>query len=155
MRRKLSLPLRLAILVAGTSLPLIGFSAAIVYQHYKQDQQDAFGRVLQITRSIQLVLDREMQGIVSGLTVLAGSDSLARDDFNTFRGRVQGFLSQFPGHASIIVADREGRRSSIPARNPAPCCRRARIAKTAMRFSRHANRLFRSCLLVLSPSVRS
>ena len=110
MRRKLSLPLRLAILVAGTSLPLIGFSAAIVYQHYRQDQQDAFGRVLQITRSIQLVLDREMQGIVSGLTVLAGSDSLARGDFESFRGRVQGFLSQFPGRSSIIVADREGRQ---------------------------------------------
>lgn len=99
MRRKLSLPLRLAILVAGTTLPLIGFSAAIVYQHYRQDQQDAFGRVLQVTRSIQQVLDREMQGIVSGLTVLAGSDSLARGDFEAFRGRVQGFLAQFPGHA--------------------------------------------------------
>ena len=110
MRRKLSLPLRLAILVAGTTLPLIGFSAAIVYQHYRQDQQDAFGRVLQVTRSIQQVLDREMQGIVSGLTVLAGSDSLARGDFDAFRGRVQGFLAQFPGHASIIVGDREGRQ---------------------------------------------
>jgi len=66
MRRNLSLPLRLAILVAGTTLPLIGFSAAIVYQHYRQDQRDAFGRVLQFTRGIQLVLDREMQGIVSG-----------------------------------------------------------------------------------------
>ena len=76
MRRSLSLPLRLAILVAGTILPLIGFAAAIVYQHYRQDQRDAFARVLQNTRSIQLVLDREMQGIVSGLTVLAGSDLL-------------------------------------------------------------------------------
>ncbi|HEY6380321.1 MAG TPA: sensor histidine kinase [Pseudolabrys sp.] len=110
MRRKLSLPLRLAILVAGTILPLIGFSAAIVYQHYRQDQQDAFGRVLQVTRSIQQVLDREMQGIVSGLTVLAGSDSLARGDFDAFRGRVQAFLAQFPGRASVIVGDREGRQ---------------------------------------------
>jgi len=110
MRRKLSLPLRLAILVAGTILPLIGFSAAIVYQHYRQDQQDAFGRVLQVTRSIQQVLDREMQGIVSGLTVLAGSDSHARGDFDAFCGRVQAFLAQFPGHASVIVGDREGRQ---------------------------------------------
>ena len=74
MRRSLSLRLRLAILVAGTILPLIGFAAAIVYQHYRQDQRDAFARVLQNTRSIQLVLDREMQGIVSGLAVLAGAD---------------------------------------------------------------------------------
>ena len=87
MRRSLSLRLRLAILVAGTILPLIGFAAAIVYQHYRQDQRDAFARVLQNTRSIQLVLDREMQGIVSGLTVLAGSDSLSRGDFEGFRSR--------------------------------------------------------------------
>ncbi|MGB8015858.1 MAG: hypothetical protein WCF80_08225 [Pseudolabrys sp.] len=87
MRRSLSLRLRLAILVAGTILPLIGFAAAIVYQHYRQDQRDAFARVLQNTRSIQLILDREMQGIVSGLTVLAGSDSLMRGDFGSFRSR--------------------------------------------------------------------
>jgi hypothetical protein len=42
--------------------------------------------VLQNTRSIQLILDREMQGI-AGLTVLAGSDSLMRGDFESFRSR--------------------------------------------------------------------
>src|SRR5262249_56230207 len=107
MRRKLSLPLRLAILVAGTILPLIGFSAAIVYQHYIQDRQDAFGRVLQVTRSIQQVVDREMQGIVSGLIVLAGSDSLARGDFDAFRRRRQRFLSPFPAPPSFPPPPRE------------------------------------------------
>src|SRR6476620_6214070 len=110
MRRSLSLRLRLAILVAGTILPLIGFAAAIVYQHYRQDQRDAFARVLQNTRSIQLVLDREMQGIVSGLTVLAGSDSLSRGDFEGFRSRAKAFLAQFPDAPSIVIGDREGRQ---------------------------------------------
>lgn len=127
MRRSLSLPLRLAILVAGTSLPLIGFSAAIVYQHYKQDQREAFGRVLQFTRSIQLVLDREMQGIASGLTVLASSDSLARDDFEGFRARARAFLLQYPGTPSIVIGDRAGRQvfnsaiplgTALPSRTP-------------------------------------
>ena len=123
MRRSLSLPLRLAILVAGTSLPLIGFAAAIVYQHYRQDQRDAFARVLQNTRSIQLVLDREMQGIVSGLTVLAGSDSLSRGDLESFRSRARAFLAQFPENPSIVIGDREGRQvfnSSRPAGEPLP-----------------------------------
>jgi two-component sensor histidine kinase len=123
MRRTLSLPLRLAILVAGTILPLIGFAAAIVYQHYRQDQRDAFARVLQNTRSIQLVLDREMQGIVSGLTVLAGSDSLARGDFEGFRPRAKAFLAQFPDNPSIVIGDREGRQvfnSSRPPGEPLP-----------------------------------
>lgn len=110
MRGSLSLPLRLAVLVAGTSLPLIGFSAAIVYQHYQQDQREAFGRVLQFTRSIQLVLDREMQGIASGLAVLAGADSLAHGDFETFRARARAFLSQYPDDPSIVIAERAGRQ---------------------------------------------
>jgi hypothetical protein len=56
MFRAISLPVRLAILVAGTTLPLIGFAAAIVYQHYLQDRKEAFDRVEQFTHSIQLVL---------------------------------------------------------------------------------------------------
>ncbi|MGC1941183.1 MAG: sensor histidine kinase [Pseudolabrys sp.] len=122
MRRSLSLRLRLAILVAGTILPLIGFAAAIVYQHYRQDQRDAFARVLQNTRSIQLILDREMQGI-AGLTVLAGSDSLMRGDFESFRSRARAFLAQFPDDPSIVIGDREGRQvfnSSRPVGEPLP-----------------------------------
>jgi two-component sensor histidine kinase len=118
MRRSLSLRLRLAILVAGTILPLIGFAAAIVYQHYRQDQRDAFARVLQNTRSIQLVLDREMQGIVSGLTVLAGSDSLSRVDFEGFRSRAKAFLAQFPDAPSIVIGDRQGRQVFNSSRPP-------------------------------------
>jgi two-component sensor histidine kinase len=118
MRRSLSLRLRLAILVAGTILPLIGFAAAIVYQHYRQDQRDAFARVLQNTRSIQLVLDREMQGIVSGLTVLAGSDSLSRGDFEGFRSRAKAFLAQFPDAPSIVIGDRAGRQVFNSSRPP-------------------------------------
>ena len=118
MRREMSLRLRLAILVAGTCLPLIAFSAAIIYQHYAQDRREAFARVLQNTRAIQLVLDREMQGVVSGLTVLAGSDSLARGDFTAFRGRAQGFLAQYPGHSSIVVGKRDGSQVFNSAKAP-------------------------------------
>src|SRR5215831_1384046 len=123
MRRSLSLRVRLAILVAGTTLPLIGFSAATVYQHYRQDQREAFARVLQYTRSIQLVLDREMQGIVSGLTVLAGADSLARGDLEAFRARVRTFVAPFPDHPSVVIGDREGRQifnSAVAPNEPLP-----------------------------------
>src|SRR6185437_15613782 len=108
MPRSLSLPLRLAILVAGTILPLILFSGALVYQHYRQDQAAAFGRVLQFTRGLKLVLEREMQGIVSGLTVLASSPSLQQGDFVGFRTIADAFLARFPGYPSIIIADAAG-----------------------------------------------
>ncbi len=123
MFRSISLPVRLAILVAGTTLPLIVFSAAIVYQHYEQDQKEAYDRVLQLTRSIQLVVDREMQGVVSGLTVLANSGSLAQDNFENFRRRAQSFLAEFPGQTSISIGDKDGRQlfnSAVPAGTPLP-----------------------------------
>src|SRR6476469_3834143 len=118
MRRSLSLRLRLAISVAGTVLPLIGFAAAIVYQHYRQDQRDAFARVLQNTRSIQLVLDRELQGIVSGLTVLAESDALSRGDFGGLRSRANGVLAQLPDAPSSGIGELEGRQVFTSSRPP-------------------------------------
>lgn len=123
MFRTISLPVRLGMLVAGTLLPLIGFATAIVYMHYKQDQRDAFGRVLQFTRGIQLVLDREMQGIVSGLTVLATSEALARHDFAGFQRRAEAFLAQYPDNPSIVIGDVQGNQifnSSKPPGSPLP-----------------------------------
>ena len=38
--QKLSLPVRLALLVAGTTLPLIVFAVGIVVYNYKQDRDD-------------------------------------------------------------------------------------------------------------------
>ena len=58
---KLTLPVRLALLVAGTMLPLIIFAAGIVFYNYQQDRQDATQRVLETARSIRLLLDAEMQ----------------------------------------------------------------------------------------------
>ncbi len=64
---KLSLPLRLALLVAGTTLPLIVFATGIVFYNYLQDRKDATQRVLETVRSIRLVLDAEMQRMAGGL----------------------------------------------------------------------------------------
>ncbi len=64
---KLSLPVRLALLIAGTTLPLIIFAVVIVFDNYKQDRRDATQRVLDTTRSIRLVLDAEVQRMTGGL----------------------------------------------------------------------------------------
>ena len=68
---KPSLPVRLALLVAGTTLPLIIFAAGIVFHNYEQDRQDASQRDLQTVRSVRLVLDAEIQRMTGGLEVLA------------------------------------------------------------------------------------
>jgi two-component sensor histidine kinase len=123
---KSSLPVRLALLVAGTTLPLIIFAAGLVYNHYQQDRRQATQRVLETVRSIRLVLDAEMQRMTGALQVLALTDVLRDRNFDEFRRLSRGFLEQYGNGGVILVADREGRQlfssvtsdtDSLPPRN--------------------------------------
>ena len=123
---KPSLPVRLALLVAGTTLPLIIFAAGIVFNNYEQDRKEASQRVLETVRSIRLVLDAEMQRMTGALQVLALTNPLREGDFETFRRIAQGFLDQYRDGGVVLVADREGRQlfssvasdtANLPLRN--------------------------------------
>ncbi|KJC60838.1 histidine kinase [Bradyrhizobium sp. LTSPM299] len=123
---KLTLPVRLALLVAGTMLPLIVFAVGIVFHNYGQDRKDATQRVLETVRSIRLVLDAEMQRMTGGVQVLALTESLRNGDFDRFRRMSNGFLDQYGKDGVLIVADRQGRQlfssvtsdtASLPLRN--------------------------------------
>jgi two-component sensor histidine kinase len=123
---KLSLPVRLALLVAGTTLPLIVFAVGLAYFNYQQDRRDATSRVLETVRSIRLVLDSEVQRMTGGLQVLALSDSLRGDDFASFGHLAQGFLEPYGRNSVLLVSDRTGRQlfsttatdaSTLPKRN--------------------------------------
>ena len=118
--------MRLALLVAGTTLPLILFAAGIVFNNYEQDRRDATQRVLETVRSIRLVLDSEMQRMTGALQVLSLTNALRDRDFESFRRISQGFLDQYGEGGVVLVADREGRQvfssvttdtASLPPRN--------------------------------------
>jgi two-component sensor histidine kinase len=120
------LPVRLALLVAGTTLPLIIFAAAIVFKNYQQDRASASQRVLETVRSIRLVLDAEVHRMTEALQVLALTNALRDGDFDGFRRIVQGFLDQYGEGGVVLVADREGRQvfssvtpdtANLPPRN--------------------------------------
>jgi two-component sensor histidine kinase len=117
---------RLALLVAGTTLPLIIFAVGIVFNNYEQDRRNASQRVLETVRSIRLVLDAEMQRMTGALQVLALTDPLRNGDFATFRRIAQGFLDQYRDGGVVLVADREGHQlfssvatdtTNLPLRN--------------------------------------
>src|ERR1700736_4763354 len=86
---KPTLPVRLALLVAGTTLPLIVFATVIVFNNYEQDRRNASRRVLETVRSIRLVLDAEMQRMTGGLQVLSLTTALRDGDFEAFRRMAQ------------------------------------------------------------------
>jgi two-component sensor histidine kinase len=117
---------RLALLVAGTTLPLIAFAAVIVLSNYEQDRKAASQRVLDTVRSIRLVLDAEVQRMTGGLQVLALTNALRSGDFDNFRRIALGFLDQYGRDGVVLVANREGRQlfssvtsetASLPPRN--------------------------------------
>ena len=121
---KPSPPVRLALLVAGTTLPLIIFATVIVFNNYEEERKDASRRVLETVRSIRLVLDAEMQRMAGGLLML--TTALREGDFGNFRRIALGFLDQYGKDGVILVADREGRQlfssvtsdtASLPLRN--------------------------------------
>lgn len=129
---RLSLPVRLALLVAGTTLPLILFAGVIVYQTYSKDREQASARVLEAVRSMRIALDSEVQRIVGGLQVLSLTNSLRNGDFNGFRRVAEGFLEQYEGGV-LLIADRDGRQvfssvtedaASLPPRNNQEVVRR-------------------------------
>jgi two-component sensor histidine kinase len=117
---------RLALLVAGTTLPLIIFATVIVLNNYEQDRRDASQRVLETVRSIRLVLDAELQRMTGGLQVLSLTNALRSGDFDNFRRIALGFLDQYGKDGVVLVADRGGRQlfssvtpdtASLPLRN--------------------------------------
>lgn len=122
---RLSLPVRLALLVAGTTLPLILFAGGITYFNYERDREQAAVRVLEAVRSIRIALDAEVQRMVGGLQVLSLTNSLRNGDFKNFRRVAEGFLEQYEGGV-LLIADRDGRQvfssvtddaSTLPPRN--------------------------------------
>ena len=123
---KFTLPVRLALLVAGTTLPLIVFAVGLAYANYRQDRTDATRRVLETVRSMRLVLDAEVQRMTGGLQVLALSESLRSGDFDRFRHLAAGFINQYGEDSILLLADRSGHQlfstvtpdtASLPPRN--------------------------------------
>ena len=123
---KPSLSVRLALLVAGTTLPLIVFAAGIVFNNYEQDRKAATQRVVDTVRSIRLVLDAEVQRMTGALQVLALTNALRDRDFEAFRRISRGFLDQYREGGVVLIADRAGRQlfssvtpdtASLPVRN--------------------------------------
>ena len=106
----LTLKTRLAILVAGTALPLVLFASITAYREYINDRQEAEQYALGVARSVRISLDGELRSEISALRTLSLSQPLETGDLVAFREQAERFLSQFPEGPNLSVADASGQQ---------------------------------------------
>lgn len=102
-----SLHLRLALLVAGTVLPLLILAGFIVYSGYVRTREAAADRILQIAESGMAAVDREHQNQMAALQILALEPELVEGNFEEFRDDAERFIQVRAGYV-IGVSDKEG-----------------------------------------------
>jgi two-component sensor histidine kinase len=106
--KPLPLQIRLLALIAGTLVPMLVLTAAVVFQSYERAKDAAAAQVLQVTRSTMIAVDRELRNQISSLEVLALEPTLQAEDLSDFRADAERFLTRFPEGTAISVADPQG-----------------------------------------------
>src|SRR6266851_4134030 len=98
----------LVILVLGTVLPVLAFSAimAVVFWHQQRAAYDE--RYLERVRALAMALDREHEGHVRALRVLSESFALRAGDLARFYEQAERVTAEQTAWTSLILADRTG-----------------------------------------------
>jgi signal transduction histidine kinase len=103
-------PLRrqLGLLLLGTVLPLLVFSALLVTQLAREVQRDVERRLLFSARTMSAHLEREVQDVVDVLERLARSERLAAGDLEGFREEALQVRALHPAWQTLILLDPTG-----------------------------------------------
>jgi signal transduction histidine kinase/ActR/RegA family two-component response regulator len=104
------MPLRrhLVILAALTILPLVVFSAWIVYALHREARGRVERSMTDTARALSLALDREITAMVSTLEALGTSDDIDRSDLRAFYSQAQSLLMMQKAWTNVILADAAG-----------------------------------------------
>ncbi len=105
--RRLSLRSRLILLVLATIVPLTAFTVVRRWIDYNDDLAAAGQKTLELARSLAIAIEKDIEGRISTLEVLAQSNALAEARFERFRERAESVIrEQFPGsHILVLQAD--------------------------------------------------
>src|SRR5215208_1842644 len=74
----------LLVLVLATILPFVGFAVWLVVESQGQTRAATEGGLLDTARALMVGVDREIDGSISALEILATSEPLATGDLKTF-----------------------------------------------------------------------
>src|ERR1700687_697443 len=102
--RRLSLRARLLLLVVACVVPLLAFSLGSQYLQYREAVAATGQRILELVRSMSLVVEQELLSRMVALEVLALSPTLHRNDIAAFRTEAEAVIEQqFPGSNLILL----------------------------------------------------
>lgn len=104
-----TLRFRLACLVLACVLPVWIAGAILVYRTYQQQRELAEQRVMETTRALSLVVDRELAAMRASDAALATSPSLVSGDLAAFHRQAQAVLNDYPS-AVLTLADGTGQQ---------------------------------------------
>lgn len=122
-RPRLTLQLRLLLLVLASVLPLLGFSLWHQYQQYRTDVAHTGQQTLDLARGLSAGIERELKRRVSELRVLAYSRALQAGDIDAFRTQAEIVVAEhFPG-SNIVLLKEDGQQvmnTALPLGAPLP-----------------------------------
>ena len=122
-RPRLSLRARLMLLVVASVVPLVVYVLGRGYLDYRQDVANAGQKTLELTRSLAVAVEKELQARIGVLQVLALSQRLREGDLDGFRTFAEATVSQqFPG-SNIILLKSDGQQvmnTLLPRGAPLP-----------------------------------
>ena len=110
----------LLFLVLGTLLPILAFSAAMTAVFWREQRQALEQRFVDRVRGMTLALDREIDGNIRSLQMLAESTHLQSNDLLSFHEQIMRARSSEAGRASVRTAPQvlSGRNRARDSRPP-------------------------------------
>jgi len=113
---------KLTCLVIACVLPVWLVAGALVFHAFSAKRNQVNNNMLETTRAMSMVVDRELSSVQAALQALATSSAFANGDFANVHRQALELLKSYPG-ADIIVADKTGQQmvnSYLPYGDPLP-----------------------------------
>ncbi|TAJ24325.1 MAG: hypothetical protein EPO67_23700, partial [Reyranella sp.] len=122
-RLRLSLRARLALLLLAVVVPLTAFTVLRRYHDYRNELAAAGQKTLELSRSLGIAIEKDIEGRIATLVVLAQANSLAESRLDRFRERVDSVIyEQLPG-SHILLLRPDGQQvlnTRVPDGTPLP-----------------------------------
>jgi hypothetical protein len=108
----------LLLLVLGVVVPTLAFSTVMTVVFWREQRHALEQRYLDRARALAIALDRELDGTIRALQVLAASPALQADDLGRFYEQATRTLSRQDTWVNIIVNDPATGRQLLNLRLP-------------------------------------